>query len=162
MPFEVRLTEADLRGMPQELRGELLRWYFDREPTSQDSSAIPGPLDLSSTVGPRREESGRVSFPQFVRSGLITPGTEMLCRALSRQKRKGSEPYIEAGKVLEDGSVDFAGTHYDVPSKLAVAVVNNNGGNTKALNGYDYLYVRTPNGLVPLQELRDRFLSQPV
>jgi len=35
------------------------------------------------------------------------------------------------------------------PSKLAVTVVNTNGGKTEALNGYDYLFVRSSTGVVP-------------
>ena len=77
-----------------------------------------------------------------------------------RQIRKGAEPYIEAGKVLADGCVEYRGQNFVVPSKLAVAVVNANGGEAKALNGYDYLYVCVSNKLVLLQELRDRFLEQ--
>lgn len=164
MSFEIRLSEADLREMPQDLRNELLKWYFEREATAGNSpQSTAGGYEAAVTslpVEPRREESGRVSFPELVRASILKPGTELVCRALSRQKRKGSEPYIDAGKIQEDGSVEYAGRRYDVPSKLAVAAVNNNGGNTKALNGYDYLLVRTTEGLVPLQELREQFLQQ--
>jgi len=38
-------------------------------------------------------------------------------------------------------------------------VVNANGGKTAALNGYGYLFVQASQGVVPLHELRDRFLK---
>ena len=41
----------------------------------------------------------------------------------------------------------------------AVRMVNDNGGSTKALNGYDYVFVNTPKGVVPLSDLRGRFLG---
>jgi hypothetical protein len=164
MAFGIVLNEGDLREMPPDLRERLLKWYFDHDP----SGGSPEPVGLVPVIParpvsiavPLREESGRVSFPEFMKAGLLAPGTEILCRALKRQKRGGGEPYISAGKVLADGGVDYRGRRYDVPSKLAVAVVNEHGGNTKALNGYDYLFARVSNRLVPLQELRDRFVKQ--
>ena len=101
-----------------------------------------------------------MSFPELVRAGILQPGAEIKCKALMRQIRKGAEPYIEAGKVLADGCVEYRGQNFVVPSKLAVAVVNANGGEAKALNGYDYLFVRLTDGIVKLKELRDRFLKQ--
>jgi hypothetical protein len=95
-----------------------------------------------------------------MREGLLPQGTELICMALKRQKRSGAKTYFEAGKVLSDGSVDYKGHHYETPSKLAIAVINANAGNTKAINGYKYLFVRESNSLVPLQELRDRFFKQ--
>ena len=50
--------------------------------------------------------------------------------------------------------MEYRGQVFDVPSKLAVEVINSNGTKTKAVNGYDYLMVRSSNGLVPLGELR--------
>jgi hypothetical protein len=164
MAFEILLSESDLREMPPDLREKLLKWYFEHGGSAHGAPEPPGSGPINSaglvSVPLQREESGRVSFPEFVRAGLLAPGTELKCKALKRQKRSGTEAYIEAGKVLADGSVDYRGQHYVVPSKLAVDVVNTNGGNTKALNGYDYLFVGVSNSLVPLQELRDRFLKQ--
>jgi hypothetical protein len=109
---------------------------------------------------PRREESGRVSFPEFFRAGLLAPGNELVCRTLKRQRRGGEDQFIGAGKVLSDGGVEYRGRRHDTPSKLAVEVINTNGGKTAALNGYDYLFVRSSNGLVPLNKLRDEFLRR--
>jgi hypothetical protein len=150
--------------MDQVLREKLLKWYFDQDGSTVSSPPSPdsGPINATETiqVSPLREEGGRVSFPEFVRAGLLSPGTELICKALKRQKRSGAKTYIEAGKVLADGNVNYRGQHYLIPSKLAVDVVNANGGNTKALNGYDYLFVRVSNRIVPLKELRDRFAKQ--
>jgi hypothetical protein len=113
------------------------------------------PTSLS--AAPMKEGIERVSFPEFVRAGLLKPGDVILCRALKRQQRAGSGRTIEAGKVLPDGTVEYKERRYDVPSKLAVDVINTNGGSAKALNGYDYLFVRSSKGDMPLHELRDRF-----
>jgi hypothetical protein len=163
MAFGIMLNESDLREMPSDLRDNLLKWYFNRDasavgsPPYADSAPTAAPVTVSAV--PRREESGRISFPEFVRAGLLVPGDGLVCRALKRQRRGGSEGFIEAGKVLADGSVEYRGRRYEVPSKLAVDAVNTNGGNTEALNGYDYLFVRSSKGLVPLHALRDRFLK---
>jgi hypothetical protein len=163
MALEIVLRENDLRDMPPDLREKLLKWYFEHE------GSASGPIHSTTTpVSPaepvsislQREQGGRVSFSEFVRAGLIAPGTELQCKALKRQKRSGTDTYIEAGKVLSDGSVEYRGRHYVIPSKLAVDVVNTNGDNTKALNGYDYLFIRVSNRLVPLKDLRDRFPKQ--
>ena len=50
--------------------------------------------------------------------------------------------------------VEFQGHKFSSPSKLAVAMVNSSGGKAEALNGYDYLFVKTDRGLVALAELR--------
>lgn len=164
MAFQIVLSESDLRKMDQVLRDKLLKWYFDEggltdSPPPSIASGSIGALGAV-RVSPLREESGRVSFPELLRAGFLAAGTEVVCKALKRQKRGGTKTYIEAGKVLADGSVNYNGHHYVIPSKLAVDVVNANGGNTKALNGYNYLFVRVSNRIVPLQELRDRFLKQ--
>lgn len=164
MSFGIALNETDLREMPADLREQLLKWYFDRSPSgvtspSQREPSPPPPLPAIAAV-PRREESGRVSFPEFVRTGLLAPGNEIVCRTLKRQQRGGGDRFIEAGKVLADGSVEYRGRRYDIPSKLAVTVVNTNGGKTEALNGYDYLFVRSSSGVVPLSKLRDGFLRR--
>jgi hypothetical protein len=95
-----------------------------------------------------------------MRAGLLAPGNELVCKTLKSQQRGGGDPFIDAGKILADGSVEYRGRRYDIPSKLAVEVVNTNGGKTAALNGYDYLFVRSSNGLVPLDKLRDGFLRR--
>ena len=162
MNFGVVLNESDLREMPPDLRDHLLKWYFDRSP-SGNGSPSPRPADPALpaiAAVPRREESGRVSFPEFLRAGLLAPGNELVCRTLKRQQRGGGDRFIEAGKVLADGSVEYRGRRYDIPSKLAVTVINTSGGKTEALNGYDYLFVRSSSGLVPLSKLRDRFLGR--
>jgi len=151
MAFGMVLNESNLRKMPSELRERLLKWYFEHS----DASATRVSTDIV-----QREESGRVSFPKFVRAGLLPPGSVIMCKALKRQRRGGDNQYIEAGKVQADGYVDYRGQRYQIPSKLAVDAVNFNGGKTKALNGYDYLFVRTSDRLVPLQELRDRYLNK--
>jgi hypothetical protein len=97
-----------------------------------------------------------------MRAGLIAPGDVIMCNALKRQQRAGGGRAIEAGKMLTDGTVEYKGRRYVVPSKLAVDVVNTNGGNTKALNGYDYLFVRSSKGNTPLHELRDRYLQHNI
>ena len=163
MALEIVLRENDLRDMPQELREKLLKWYFEHE------GSPDGPIHLATTplspkepvsISRQREQGGRLSFPEFVRADLITPGTELLCKTLRRQQRDGADPFIEAGKVQSDGRVEFRGRYYEIPSQLAVSVVNTNGGNTPALNGYDYLFIRDSNRLVPLKDLRDKFLKQ--
>lgn len=163
MAFTVVFDEGDLRRMPSELRERVLKWYFDESglKTGTEPPRTSALLDALSPISvvPRRKEAGRISFREFTRAGLLAPGDEVLCKALKRQKRDGGEPYLEAGKVSEDGYVQFQDRRYDVPSDLAVTVVNANGGKTKALNGYDYLVIRHGKRLVPLHELRDRFLK---
>jgi len=161
MNFGVTLNETDLREMPPELRDHLLKWYFGRPP-SGNGSPSPRPADPDPpavAAVPRRTESGRVSFQEFVRAGLLSPGNEVVCRTLKAQQRRGGDRFIEAGKVLADGSVEYRGRRYDVPSRLAVTVINTSGGKTEALNGYDYLFVRSSTGMVPLSKLRDKFLK---
>jgi hypothetical protein len=159
MSFGILLNESDLRDMPTDLRDHLLKWYFDRSPSAvaHPSATTPEPSVAENGV-PRREERGRVTFPEFLRAGLLATGDELVCKTLKRQRRGGGDQFIEAGKVLADGRVEYRGRGYDVPSKLAVEVINTNGGKTEALNGYDYLMVRSSNGLVPLNKLRDRLL----
>lgn len=155
----IELNENDVRDMPPDLRDSLLKWYFTRPRSSAvslpSSVHVTAPTSLSAV--PMREGAERVSFPEFVRAGLLKPGDIISCKALKRQQRGGSGRTIEAGKVLSDGTVEYKGRRYDVPSKLAVDVINSNGGNTKALNGYDYLFVRSSRGEIPFHELRDRF-----
>jgi hypothetical protein len=162
MGVGISLVEEDLRAMPQDLRENLLKWYFARDAVraSETGPALVPVSVRPVSITPRREETGRISFPEFVRAGLLVSGTQVVCRALKRQKRGGGEPYIDAGVVLPDGGVEYRGRRFEVPSKLAVQVVNDHGGNTQALNGYDYLFTRIANKLVPLSELRDRFLKE--
>lgn len=156
--MDLNLDETDLRRMPSDLRDSLLKWYFSRDssPSNPPGNGASAPAAPISAV-PKREETGRVSFLEFTRAGLLKQGDSLVCRSLRRQRRSGGGQYIDAGKVLANGTVEYSGRSYDVPSKLAVAVVNANGGKTAALNGYDYLLVR--EGLVPLHKLRDRFLK---
>ena len=155
MGFQLVLSESDLRKMDQALREKLLKWYFD-----QDRTPSPASDTINATVPLRSADSDRVSFPELMRAGLLPEGTEIYCRALKRQKRSGTKTHLEAGKVLTDGSVQYRGKQYLVPSKLAVDVVNTNGGSTKAINGYQYLFIRESNRPVHLQELRERFFKQ--
>lgn len=157
MNIDIVLNENDLREMPPDLRNQLLKWYFDRA-TSGVISAPPDRRNNSTpaiTAVPRREERGRASFPDLVRAGVMAPGDEVVCKTLKRQQRVGRDQFIEAGKVMANGSVEYGGQRYDIPSKLAFTVINTNGGKTKAVNGYDYLFVRSRGGLVPLSKLRD-------
>jgi hypothetical protein len=155
MALQIVLNENDLRKMDTVLREKLLKWYFDQERSS-------GLINHTETIQELtlREDGGRVNFPEFVRAGLLLHGNELFCKTLKRQMRNGTKTHIEAGKVLTDGSVCYRDKRYLIPSKLAVDVVNANGGNTKALNGYDYLFVRVSNKLVSLQELREQFIKQ--
>jgi len=155
MTLNLTLHDDDLREMPAELRDKLLEWYFSHAPSVVNASGDPAIPKV-----PKRKESGRISFPEFVREGSLKPGAQLVCKTLRHQRRGGSERFIEAGKVLADGSVEYNGQSYDVPSKLAVDVINNNGGNAEALNGYDYLFVRSSNrSLQKLGKLRDRLLK---
>lgn len=165
MSMVITLNDSDLREMPSELRDKLWKWYYTDRSGSSPGEASSHTPDLIATtrlipIVSRREETGRISFPEFVRMGLLAPGTEVFCKALKRQKRSGGEAYVDAGRVLEDGYVLYRDLRYDVPSKLAVDVVNANGGKTPALNGYDYIFVRHSKKLVSLRELRDRSLKR--
>lgn len=151
------LNESDLRQMPSELREGLLKWYFSRSILAAEVPLKGAPVP---PVVPLREDSDRVRFSELARAGLLAPGDAIVCKALGRQRRDGSEPFLEAGKVLEDGTVEYSGRRHDVPSKLALDVVNTNGGNAKAVGGYAYIWVQTSKGLVPLSELRDIFLRR--
>ncbi len=155
------LSENQLREMPPDLREMLLKWYFDHGGASSPNSSPDdaGTAPDSVPVVLRRQGSRRVTFPELVRAGVLAPGVELVCKALKRQSRNSGEPFIDAGKVQEDGSVEYGGKRHMVPSKLAFEVVNSNGGHTKALNGYDYLFARLDGKLVPLDELRIRFLE---
>jgi hypothetical protein len=104
------------------------------------------------------DDSKRVSFQQLVRAQLLSPGDEILCRTLKRQQRKGEGKFLAGATVTADGTVEYKGERFSIPSKLAFRMVNANGGHTKALNGYDYIFVKTANGITPLNELRERFL----
>jgi hypothetical protein len=61
--------------------------------------------------------------------------------------------------VHSNGTVEFAGQRFSNPSKLAVAMVNANGGKAKALNGYDYIFVQTTTGPRSLADLRELLLN---
>jgi hypothetical protein len=167
MAFSIFLGEDDLRRMPTPLRETLLRWYFDeRQPTPSADlhkaqsaiEAVPLParkIDLDSFV----DGSRRVTFAELVKIGFLKPGDEIYCKSLKRQQRAGSEVFIKEAKVAANGTVDFLGRTFSNPSKLAVAMVNANGGEAKALNGYDYLFVQSAVGPLPLEELRRRLID---
>ena len=62
--------------------------------------------------------------------------------------------------MTDNGTVGFLSRRFSNPSKLAVAMVNANGGEAKALNGYDYLFIQSPDdGLLSLEELRGRLIG---
>src|SRR5205809_971021 len=115
MPFNIVLDEESLRSMDPHFREQLLRWYFDRpaaggatvrrvtDDVSEPPRAIVAPVrDIAPDQVEQRERAGpvqvedpveedskRVSFPEFVRAGLIQPGDEILCKALKRHQRVG-------------------------------------------------------------------------
>ena len=181
MPFNIVLDEESLRSMDPHFREQLLRWYFDRpaaggatvrrvtDDVSEPPRAIVAPVrDIADQVeqreragpvqveDPVEEDSKRVSFPEFVRAGLIQPGDEILCKALKRHQRVGAQEFVAGAEVTADGSVEFQGRKYVKPSKLAVAMANSNKGAkpVEALNGYAYLFVRSGILRVSLEELR--------
>ena len=157
MNFGIVLNESDLREMPPELRDQLLKWYFDHSPSGLISTSprMLGDASPAMAAVPQREDRGRARFSDLRRAGLISLGDELVCKTLKRQQRGGKDQFIEAGKVLANGSVEYRNQRFDIPSKLAVTVINANGGKTKAVNGYDYLFVRSSSGMVPLSKLRD-------
>lgn len=151
------LDETALRAMPSALRKELLDWYFDWNTKGEDSHSealTDQRLSSQTSPVPKREERGRISFQQFMDAGLLKAGDRILCKSLGRQRRKGIGGHFDAGKVLRDGKVEYQGRIYEVPSKLAIAVLNDNGGNSKAVNGYDYLFVHSHDGDHFLADLR--------
>lgn len=161
MPISLSIGEDELRRMPEELREALLKWYLDTRPIGSQEGAgssfvvktkadpiAPNGLDGAGDSG------RRVIFPELVAKRLLRPGDRIWCKALKRQQRKGSEPYIEGATVSADGSVEFQGRRFTVPSQLALAMVNAGNGKAKALNGYDYLFVQTARGMASLEEIR--------
>lgn len=162
MPFSIVLYESDIRLMKPELREALLKWYFERN--SDTPRSEPSDLEVIPPDPPATTEDGnrRVAFPEFVKAGLISPGDEIRCRALKRQKRQGAEDYIRGARMSADGSVEFQGKRFFKPSKLALAMVNSNGAEkpAEALNGYVYLFVQTGNSLVSLDDIRRKLLFE--
>ena len=162
MALSVLLGESDLRVMPPELRERLLTWYFNRpvqtliDPQPQAETLNK---EIPSVVGDPNVDSRRITFPELVKAGLLRPGEVLRCRPLKRQKRSGLEKFIGGATVGNDGSVIFGDEKYAVPSKLAKAMLNANGGNAVATNGYDYLFVETPKGFVRLAELRQKAIG---
>jgi hypothetical protein len=162
MPVSVILGEDDLKSMPSELRVKLLAWYFDDRATAipaagqggSPSGRIPqlDPPDLNIA-------SRRITFPELVRAAMLHVGDEIHCRTLKRQQRKGLDSLIRGAKVTSDGRVEFQEARFSSPSKLAVAMLNANGGKVPASNGYEYLHVQTAHGLLPLSKLRERLIT---
>jgi hypothetical protein len=168
--LSMTLSESDLRKMPPALRDPLLKWYFERNVVSLESTE-PAVTSIDSPVAPdsknvpenSEETDRRVTFGELVRARLLSAGDELYCRALKRQKKSGAGPYIQAGRVAPDGRVEFQGQKYSKPSNLAVTVVNASGGRVQALNGYDYLFVKCDGAMVPLNSLRNQLrLSEEV
>ena len=157
--------EDDFRRMPTALREALVKWYFDErlpipsvietpmpEPATE-AAPLPGQIDFV-------DGNRRITFAELLRAGVLKQGDEIYCKSLKRQQRAGSEAFIKGAKVTDKGTVDFLGKRFSNPSKLAMAMVNTNGGNAKALNGYDYLFVQTPKyGPLPLNELRRQLIE---
>jgi hypothetical protein len=114
---------------------------------------VSSPVGVDGFVGGGNR---RITFAEFTRAGFLRPGDQIYCKSLKRQQRKGSEAFIKDAKVSANGNVGFLGQRFSNPSKLAVAMVNANGGKAKALNGYDYLFVQSATGPLPFDELRKR------
>jgi hypothetical protein len=154
--------------MPSQLREALLKWYFDEgQPTQRaDAHKAPPTAEMCAlpvqqiNIGSLVDGARRVTFAELVRAGILKQGSEIYCKSLKRQQRAGSEAFIKAAKVADNGTVDFMDRRFSNPSKLAMAMVNATGGKAKALNGYDYLFVLSDEGRpLPLEELRRRLLE---
>lgn len=176
MPLSIMLGEEDFRSMDQPLREGLLKWYFERPQTinatpaaSQNSNPFDNPTtvseieDAQSPETTSREEEGfkRVEFGEFLRAGLISVGDDIWCRSLKREVKRGAPEFIKGAKVTETGSVEFQGQKFFKPSKLALAMVNSNQ-NPKpapAVNGYDYLFVKSGGTLVSIKKKREELMS---
>ena len=169
MDLSLILNEEDLRVMPPALREGLFRWYFARQSGAsakvQKASAtieMAGDMNTEQSGEPYPSPdngSRRVTFAELVRGGFLKRGAEIWCRSLKRQQRAGAEDYIKGAKIADTGAVVYQGRQYSNPSKLAVAMVNANGGKTEALNGYAYLFVRSGSDLTALDALRKQMLE---
>lgn len=168
MVMSILLEEDDLFTMPAELRETLLRWYFggDRRrstlPATRDA-APPAVAPISRTaahaatlVAGDVDDSERVTFAKLVEHRLLKPGQEVLCRSLKRQREAGKPKYLKGAVVAKNGTAEYNGAQYAHPSTLAVEIVRQTGGEPKALNGFDYLFVESTKGPIPLKKLRDR------
>lgn len=176
MSFSILLSEDDFRSMEIPLRGELLKWYFERpkatgaNPVDLHASETPDRTDTLGEIGETtlpevtpREENGfkRVTFPEFLQAGFIKGGDEIWCRALKRDRRMGAPDFVKGGKVTENGSVEFQGRKFFKPSKLALAMVNSNKNPrpAPAVNGYDYLFVKSRDSLISIKKKREELMS---
>jgi Restriction Enzyme Adenine Methylase Associated len=162
MPNSIQIDAGDLLRMPKELRDKLAEWYKDGQSTpsaSKTTPSLPPQLAANAAATPKRQ----VMFRELVNAGLLNPGDDIQCRTLTRQRRQGQPSYVKGATVAADGSVEFKGQKFYKPSKLAVAMVNSAATDpkqrAKALNGYDYLFAGTSNGLVSLDELRKKLLA---
>lgn len=177
MPFSIVLSEDDLRSMDIQLREGLLKWYFGTAKSQQGShfgvATRDGRVPLATTNGPNEglhseevvkemNSNRRVTFPEFLAEGLIQPGDEIWCRALKRDRRHGADDFVRGAEVTAEGSVEFKGRTFFNPSKLALAMANSNQGSRPALalNGYDYLFVKSGRGLVSLNEKRAELMTR--
>jgi hypothetical protein len=172
MVMSILLEEDDLFTMPAELRETLLHWYFggDRRRSTPPAIRSAAPLAVApisrtaahaATVLPSLmavdvDDSERVTFAKLVEHRLLTPGQEVLCRSLKRQREAGKPKYLKGAVVATNGTVEYNGAQYANPSRLAVEIVRQTGGKPKALNGFDYLFVESTRGPIPLKKLRDR------
>ena len=153
MTLSIMLTEADLLGMSSELRDGLLHWYFD------ERKSRPLPPELAQAQEATEDDgSRRVTFAKLVAAGLLKTGQKIYCRKLKRQQNGGSK-FIEGAQVSSQGA-NYAGREFSNPSTLAVAMVKQSGGKPTSLNGFDYLFVHSENGKVPLKTLRDQLMGQ--
>jgi hypothetical protein len=158
MTLSIILDEEDLRALPANIREPLLRWYFDSRAAKAPAASPqvqPQPVPSSPTPPTADDDSRRVTFKKLVTAGLLKTGEEIHCRTLKRQQRAGKPKYITGAKVTPNGAVEFNGEEFQNPSNLAVAMVKQSGGKPTALNGFDYLFVRSGGSLVPLKSLRD-------
>ena len=154
MTLSIMLTEADLCGMPSELRDGLLRWYFD------ERKSRPIPPELAQAQEATEDDgSRRLTFAKLVAAGLLKTGQKIYCRKLKRQQENGESIFIEGAQVSPQG-VNYSGHKFSNPSALAVAMVKQSGGKPTSLNGFDYLFVHSENGKVPLKKLRDQLMGQ--
>jgi hypothetical protein len=160
MTLSIVLNEGDLRAMSSELRDGLLKWYFDASrprtvPATLVQGAAPAP---AATIGD--DESRRVTFAKLVTAGLLKPGDEISYRTMKRQRRDGKPKFIKGARVSSKGTVDYDGKVFSNASTLAVAMAKQSGGKPTSLNGFDYLFVQTDKGLVPLKKLRARLMDE--
>ena len=117
MALSIILTEADLGGMPSELRDGLLRWYFDE----RKSRRIPPEL-AQAQEATEDDASRRVTFAKLVAAGLLETGQKICCRKLKRQQKNGGSKFIEGAQVSSQG-VNYTGREFSNPRELRLALL---------------------------------------